>query len=151
VATTSRLLADRVTLGLRSVDRIYLSGWVPKLQTAGQVCSFLLGRAALFSDEVRIPSPALFNHSRRRYVAMVERFARRQGVPIVRFARGECKEDRAERYFRAARREGRRGVVLIGVAQEKAMAWAGWRQGGSDEHPHFEFGRQSRFVNYYYF
>jgi hypothetical protein len=42
-------------------------------------------------------------------------------------------------------------VVLIGVAQEKAMAWRGWRRGGRDSHPHFEFGRQAIFVNHYSF
>jgi hypothetical protein len=42
-------------------------------------------------------------------------------------------------------------VVLIGVAQEKTTAWRGWRKGGSDGHPHFEFARQQVFVNHYYF
>jgi hypothetical protein len=42
-------------------------------------------------------------------------------------------------------------VVLIGVAQEKNHVWRGWRRGGSDNHPHFEFGRQSAMVNHYYF
>ena len=42
-------------------------------------------------------------------------------------------------------------MALIGVAQEKAYAWRGWRDGGSDEHPHFEFGRQAIYVNHYYF
>ena len=50
-----------------------------------------------------------------------------------------------------AERDGRYGVVLIGVAQEKAYAWRGWRDGGNDEHPHFEFGRQAIYVNHYYF
>ena len=40
---------------------------------------------------------------------------------------------------------------LIGVAQEKTSAWRGWREGGPDGHPHFDFGRQSVFVNHYYF
>ena len=52
---------------------------------------------------------------------------------------------------RRAEREGRFGVVMIGVAQEKAYAWRGWREGGNDAHPHFEFGRQAVFVNHYYF
>ena len=51
----------------------------------------------------------------------------------------------------AAEREGRFGVVMIGVAQEKAYAWRGWRRGGSDARPHFEYQRQSVFVNHYYF
>jgi hypothetical protein len=42
-------------------------------------------------------------------------------------------------------------VVLIGVAQEKTSAWRGWRDGGPDGHPHFEFCRQSIFPNNYYF
>jgi len=40
---------------------------------------------------------------------------------------------------------------LIGVAQERAQVWRGWRRGGSDGHPHFEFGRQSALPNHYYF
>jgi len=65
--------------------------------------------------------------------------------------KGDCKEDVARTYFQRAEREGRFGVVLIGVAQEKAYAWRGWRDGGHDAHPHFEFGRQSVFVNHFYF
>lgn len=40
---------------------------------------------------------------------------------------------------------------MIGVAQERARVWAGWRQGGSDGHPHFAVGWQSRVPNHYYF
>src|SRR5262249_46751705 len=78
------------------------------------------------------------------------RFAEANGIPVVRFAKGVVKEDVARRYMRAAEREGRTGVVMIGVAQEKAFAWRGWRDGGSDTHPHFEFARQAGFVNHYY-
>ena len=39
---------------------------------------------------------------------------------------------------------------MFGVAQEKAFAWRGWRDGGNDAHPHFEFSRQAVFVNHYY-
>jgi hypothetical protein len=42
-------------------------------------------------------------------------------------------------------------VVMIGVAQEKAFSWRGWRDGGSDAHPHFDFKRQAVFVNHLYF
>ncbi len=40
---------------------------------------------------------------------------------------------------------------MIGVAQERARVWAGWRRGGSEGHPHFEFGWQSRVPNHEYF
>ena len=39
---------------------------------------------------------------------------------------------------------------MLGVAQEKAWAWRGWRDGGHDAHPHFEFARQAVFVNHHY-
>jgi hypothetical protein len=50
----------------------------------------------------------------------------------------------------AAERDGRFGVVMIGVAQEKASAWKGYRAGGSDAHPHFCYRRMSVFPNYFY-
>ena len=85
-------------------------------------------------------------------MAAIDRFAERDGIPVVRFGKGESKEDdRPRATSSAAEREGRFGVVLIGVAQEKTTAWRGWRSGGRDAHPHFEFGRQSVFVNHYYF
>jgi hypothetical protein len=40
---------------------------------------------------------------------------------------------------------------MVGLAQEKTSAWRGWRHGGSDGHPHFEYRRQSIFPNNYYF
>ena len=35
------LLRDHVTLKCRSIDRIFLQAYVPKLQSVGQVCIFL--------------------------------------------------------------------------------------------------------------
>jgi hypothetical protein len=40
---------------------------------------------------------------------------------------------------------------MVGVCQEKTSVWRGWREGGSDGHPHFEYRRQSVFPNNYYF
>jgi hypothetical protein len=145
MATVSSLLRDRQTLRVCSVDRLFLHGYLPSLQTPGQLVRFLLGRG------FAIPSPALLGHEVRRYGAAVERFAARRGVPVVRFARDQVKEELARPYFARAEADGRFGVVLVGVAQEKASVWRGWRHGGSDAHPHFEYGRQSAHVSYFYF
>jgi hypothetical protein len=145
VATISSLLRDHVTLQLRSVDRLFLQAYMPRLMTQHQLVRFWLDRG------FKIPSPALLARQGRAYVAAIERFAAANSVPVVRFAKGESKEDAARPYLRAAERDGRFGVVLLGVAQEKTSAWRGWRQGGPDGHPHFEFGRQAVFVNHYYF
>jgi hypothetical protein len=131
-------------LEVRSVDRLFLQAYVPKLMSEGQLVRFLLDRG--FS----IPSPALLGKIGARYKRALECFASENEIPFARFGRRESKEEIARPYFEQAEREGRFGVVLIGVAQERARVWAGWRAGGPDGHPHFAFGWQSRLPNYYY-
>ena len=41
MADYATLLRDHTTLSCRSVDRFFLQGYVPKLQSVGQVCRFL--------------------------------------------------------------------------------------------------------------
>jgi hypothetical protein len=43
VATIASLLAERVTLEVRSVDHVFVAGYVPTLQCEGQVVRFLFG------------------------------------------------------------------------------------------------------------
>jgi hypothetical protein len=145
VATISSLLADHVTLQVRSVDRLFLQGYVPRLQTEGQVIRFLLDRG------FPIPSPAVLGRIGRAYVEQVNRFAAEREIPVVRFVKGDVKEEIAREHFKRAEREGRFGVVMVGVAQEKTSVWRGWRDGGPDGHPHFVYRRQSVFPNNYYF
>ena len=145
MATIESLLRERVTLEVRSVDRIFLAGYVPKLQSEGQVVRFLLDRG------YPIPAPAALGKIGRAFVDAIDRFALRHDIPVVRFDKGASKEEIARPYLRAAERDGRFGVVMIGVAQEKTMAWRGFRRGGSDSHPHFVYRRMSTFPNHYYF
>jgi len=56
------------------------------------------------------------------------------------------KEEVARKHMHKAERGGRSGVVMLGIAQEKAWAWRAWRDGGPDAHPHFEFARQAIFI-----
>jgi hypothetical protein len=145
MATISSLLRDHVTLQVRSVDRLFLQGYVPRLQTQGQLIRFLLDRG------FPIPSPAALGKIGRAYVAAIERYIVDHEIPVVRFAKGDVKEQIAREYFARAEQQGRYGVVLVGIAQEKTSAWRGWRDGGPDGHPHFEYRRQSIFPNNYYF
>jgi hypothetical protein len=145
VATISSLLADHVTLQVRSVDRLFLQGYVPRLMTQGQVIRFLLDRG------FPIPSPAVLGKIGRDYVNQINDFIARNEIPTVRFVKGDVKEEIAREHFKAAERDGRYGVVMVGVTQEKTSAWRGWRDGGPDGHPHFEYHRQSIFPNNYYF
>ena len=120
MATISSLLADHVRLQVRSVDRILLAGYVPSLQADGQLVTFLNQRAG-----GTIPSPAILGKIGQAYVDEINAFAKANDIPVVRFAKGEVKEDVARKHMQKAEREDRTGVVMLGVAQEKAFALKG--------------------------
>jgi hypothetical protein len=113
--------------------------------TEGQVIRSLLDRG------FPIPSPAVLGKIGRDYVNRVNDYIAANEIPTVRFVKGDVKEEIARKHFNRAEREGRYGVVMVGIAQEKTSAWRGWRDGGPDGHPHFVYRRQSIFPNNYYF
>jgi hypothetical protein len=82
MATISSLLRERATLQVNSVDRIFLAGYIPKLQSEGQVVRFLLDRG------FPIPSPAALGKIGEAYARAIERFARRNRIPLVHFQEG---------------------------------------------------------------
>ena len=147
--SAASVLASHVTLRLESVDRVFLAGYVPQLQTEGQVVRFLLNRG------YRIPSPAGLGHNHDRLVADIEAFAASHGLEIVRFAKHERKEEVARPLLARAERAGIEGVVFIGKAQERVVGWRGFKDSndprGGNGHPHFSYRRQSLFVDHFYF
>jgi hypothetical protein len=149
MADYASLLRDHVTLTCRSIDRIFLQAYVPKLQTVGWVCQFLRWRRGYV-----IPSSAAFGKIGDAYVAEVHRLAKQHDVPVIHFAKGENKEQIARPRIEAAAAVGGDGrVVLIGIAQEKAPVWRSWKAKGQEHapHPHMEWGRQMAFINHFYF
>ena len=137
------LLRDRVTLKCRSIDRIFLQAYVPKLQTVGQVCTFLR-----WQRRFPIPSSAAFGKIGDAYVEAIYCYAKAHNIPVVRFEKGEDKEKTARPFLEVAAREGKDRVVLIGIAQEKASAWRSWKSKGQEKaaHPHMEWGRQMSYI-----
>jgi hypothetical protein len=147
MADYATLLRDHTTLTCRSVDRIFLQGYVPGLQSPGLVARFLLQRRYPF------PSSAALGEIGEKYVAEIKRWATAEGVPIRYFKKGEKKEAIAEPLLEAAAKEGGEGrVVLLGIAQEKASAWRSWRAKDQPfaRRPQMEWGRQMTFVNHFY-
>jgi hypothetical protein len=149
MADYATLLRDHTTLTCRCVDRFFLQGYVPKLQSVGQVCRFLR-----WQRHFPIPSSAAFGKIGDDYVKDVHRFAAANGIPVVHFKKGESKEAEARPLIDAAAAAGGDGkVVLIGIAQEKASVWRSWPAKGQEKapHPHMEWGRQMAFINHFYF
>lgn len=148
MADYATLLRDQVTLTCRSVDRIFLQAYVPRLQSVGMVCQFLRWQRGY-----PIPSSAAFGKIGGSYTAEVHHFAKAHGIPVHRFAKGEKKEEIARPYIEAAAAGGAGRVALIGIAQEKASVWRSWPARGQRgaAHPHMEWGRQMAFINHFYF
>ena len=138
------IIKDHVTLTVRCLDRIYLQGYMPKLQTSGGLCYFLrdhLGHP--------IPSPALFRPMHDRFVNAVKAFAADGAAPLIEFESGQDKDAIVATH--RARFFGHDGVVVIGVAQEKARAFKAHKRSGPQGGVTFDFTRQSVAVNHYYF
>jgi hypothetical protein len=149
MADYATLLRDHTSLKVRSIDRIFLQAYVPKLQSVGQVCIFLR-----WQRNMHIPSSAAFGQIGERFVKEIERFSMQNDIPIIHFEKGENKEQRARALLEKAAGEAGEGrVVLIGIAQEKASVWRSWKAKGQQNaaHPHMEWGRQMAYVNHYYF
>jgi hypothetical protein len=122
------LLRDRVTLKCQSIDRIFLQAYVPKLQTVGQVCTFLRWRRGF-----PVPSSAAFGKIGDAYVEAIYAYAKAHNISVVRFEKGQDKEKTAHPFLELAAREGKDRVVLIGIAQEKSLRLAILEEQGPGE------------------
>src|SRR4029450_3154903 len=100
----------RVGLDLECLDRIYLNGYAPTLQTSGQVASFLTAHLGN-----PIPSPALFEKIGTRFRADVRDYAAQVGAAWIVFRKGDRQIDVVRPLLEKAARTGRSQVVAIGV------------------------------------
>jgi hypothetical protein len=145
VPDLNTLLDQHVLLQYESVDRMLLNGYVAKLQEPDQLAWFLGQHRG---EEV--PRYELLGKLTKDFMSAVEKFAQERRIPVVHFERGQRKEALAEPYFAQAASNQREGVVLIGIAQEKANVFRppspNQRQKGG-----FAAGRNSAFVNHFYF
>jgi hypothetical protein len=142
--SVATILRDHVSLSSSCIDRLYLNGYAPKLQSGGQVCAFLCDHLGN-----QIPSPAAIRPLHDRFVQAVSAFADRYLLPVVPFERGQRKDDVAASYrarFRAAE-----GVVFIGVAQERQWSFKATKHLRPPRAVHFSFSRQTVAVKQYYF
>jgi DNA-binding PadR family transcriptional regulator len=110
--SVAEVLQSHVQLELECIDRMYLNVYVPQLQhDKGVVGFFRFHRGHTFA------SSALMKPISEDFVARLEQFARDAGIPLIRFEKGQRKDDVAQQYL--ARFEGRDGLLFIGKAQEK--------------------------------
>jgi hypothetical protein len=131
-----------VTLEVRCIDRLYLNAYVPRLQSGGGVVDFLVRGCGQ-----KIASPALLGQITDAFKTRLRAWADQQGIRWIDFKKGERKDTVVQRYRDRFKRPS--GVVLIGVAQERASAWTGTK-GRHGRFVSFVYSRKSVYVNHYY-
>jgi len=143
--TVAQILDAHVTLEMESIDRMYLNLYVPILQREAGVAYFWRKhRGHTFA------SSALMQPMSRDFVSRIESFARREGIDLITFSKGQRKEDVAQAYL--AEFPAEEGVLFIGKAQEKTTVVRTVRR----RNPHTGrtypwLQRSSAIVNHYYF
>ena len=146
VVTAADMVAGHVTLDISCPDRLYLNGYVAKLQTPGGVIWF-------FHDHRGKPiaSPALFEPIGNKFRREIRDWAQANGVPVIRFRAGERKADVMAPYLDAAAAAERSQVVAIGCAQEFQLVWTA-RKRDTDPGmcPQFSFTKEQRRVSVFY-
>ncbi len=106
------VLADHVVFELDCIDRVYCNAYVRKLTYPGGVASFFKHhRGATFA------STCLADPISKQFVTSIHRFAAEREIPVVRFEKGQRKDDVAHEHL--ARFTDAEGIYMIGVAQEK--------------------------------
>jgi hypothetical protein len=146
VVTAADMVTGHVGLDVSCLDRLYLNGYVNKLQTPGGVVYF-------FHDHRGRPivSPALFEPIGEKFRRDLKDWAQANGIPLVRFQARDRKAEVMAPYLEAAATAGRSQVVAVGCAQEFQLVWTACKRdtdpGGC---PQFSFTKEQRRVSVFY-
>lgn len=144
IRNVAQLQEKHVVMELECVDRMYLNAYIPKLTTDAGAAWFLrdhLGwrfastkQAAAITDE---------------FVRRIMEFIQVQQIPLVRFKKGQRKDEVMKEHLRDFR--GEEGVVFVGVAQEKLRVPRTIRKATSNGGTIPWIASSSAMVNAYYF
>jgi hypothetical protein len=114
--SVAEILRERVVLEVECLDRVYLNGYVPSLQTEGAVAKFIRDHLGL-----PIASTAAIAPMTEEFVRKVHAFAQAQHLDLVSFEKDQRKDDVMKQYLAEFQRT--EGVLFIGRAQEKARVF----------------------------
>jgi hypothetical protein len=144
--TAGELLDGHAVLDIECLDRIYLNAYVPILQSSGQVVAFMTQHLGM-----PIPSPALMEKISAKFRRAVDSFAVSNGIPWVKFGKGDRKIDVMQPYLDQQAATGRSGVAAVGVAQEYQRVWTAYQRDTQTAAPQYTFAKAGRRVTCYYF
>jgi hypothetical protein len=142
--SVAEILAKHVTLELEGIDRMYLNVIVPGLQYVGGVVRFLRKHRGH-----RVASTAMVAPISAAFVKSVEKFAAREGVPLLAFEKGQRKDDLAKEHL--ARFTDEEGVLFVGKAQEKVRTYRTEKRRDAQGLSYAWIVAATAMVNQYYF
>ena len=144
--TISDALDGHVQLDLDCLDRLYLHGYLARLQVGGQVIQFLNHRG------YPVPSPACLQQIGDAFRRRVASFAEANHIPVVPLRSADRNIEVMQPYLDAAARSGRSQVAAIGVAQEPQRVFISRKRDTNPaKPPQFSFDKKDRRVTVYYF
>ena len=143
--TVAAVLREHVTLEVEGIDRMYLNVYMADLQREQGVVWFLRHhRGHPFA------SSALMDPISKAFIAAIEGFVKRHGVPLLSFAKGQRKDDVAAEYRAAF--TGAEGVLFVGKAQEKTPVFRTEKRTNPATGKKYPWiVRSTAMVNHYYF
>jgi hypothetical protein len=137
--TVNDVLDGHVVLDIECLDRIYLNGYVPILQTSAQVVAFLSGHLGF-----PFASPALFRQMGDRFRRSVVSFADANDMPWIKFGKDVPKLEVMASHLARQAATGRSGVAAMGVAQEFQRVWTASEGKTSTVTPQWSFFKADR-------
>jgi hypothetical protein len=144
--TVNDILDGHVALDLQCLDRLYLHGYLARLQVGGQVIRFLQHRG------YPVPSPACLQQIGDAFRRRVASFAGANRIPVVPLKAADRNIEVMKPYLDKAAATGRSQVAAIGVAQEmQRVLIARQRRTDPGKCPQFSFDKKDRRVTVYYF
>ena len=114
--TAAEVLSGHVTLEVRCMDRVLLTFRQPRLQYGQGIHGFFC-----YHRGNQFASSALMMPMTERFAADIRHYIDTRRLDLVRFAKGQSKDQVAREYL--AGKSGGDQILFVGVAQEKARIW----------------------------
>ena len=143
--SAAQVLSGHVTLEIRCIDRILLTFRQPRLQYGKGIHGFFCHHRGN-----QFVSSALMHPMTEAFAADIHHYIAARGLDLVRFAKGESKDQIAKGYL--AGRNGGEQILFAGVAQEKTRIWrTRQRTDKTTGRPYPWLCQEQAMVNHWYF
>src|ERR1700757_3783098 len=121
--TAAEVLSGHVMLEVRCTDRVLLTFRQPRLQYGQGIHGFFC-----YHRGNQFASSALMMPMTERFAADIRHYIDTRRLDLVRFAKGQSKDQVAREYL--AGHDGGECIFFVGVAQEKTRVWRTARRRG---------------------